>query len=127
MGKTSAAATAVACNVNEASAGQRRAEGGAAGSPENMGHLLNRGSCCEIQTPSLGSPDRVTAEIKRPRLLAAVGTKFYVWCRYGLVVGVVLGLVAAGAVGFAIAPPPAGLAPVALAGFAGGATPDFTL
>jgi len=50
MGKTSAAVTKTACRVNEARAVQRRAEGCAGDSPENMCHLLNSGAVAKKDT-----------------------------------------------------------------------------
>lgn len=73
------------------------------------------------------SVSRNNAKNKKPRFLAALGTKILLWCRY-LVVGVVgagvAGLVVAGLV-------PAGLDPnepvAPPAGLAGAGTPDCVL
>jgi len=67
------------------------------------------------------------AKNKKPRLLAALGTKFAKWCRrycFGVVEG---GLVVLGVVAGLLVPVPGLDAPVPVLGLVGGATPDCTL
>jgi hypothetical protein len=82
-----------------------------------------------VKTPQATRRDTRLKKIKRPRFLAALGTKILLWCRY-----FVVGVVGAGVAGFVVVV--AGLVPEGLdpsepvvppAGFAGAGTPDCEL